>query len=234
MNLKAEAKGSHPSRTSREKLTPKEKEFLTNNLKRGGGLVVYENVRNKWEWIKWAKKLGVCIKCAEKGHRSAECTADKPKSDKKPKKLLNTVVQDNSIDSEMEPDLEYLGSMTNRGDFLLMYHYEINVRDGTVLLDTRAMKNYISRRFAEAANLKFKGTAELRSVRLPNGQDMKVLGQCEFKLGMSEWTGTVHMTVLDLQYPPREPSHQAKSQLKGRILHMNNFTTIVQIFMPIY
>jgi hypothetical protein len=33
------------------KLTPKEKEFLKNNIKRGGGLVVYENVRNKSEWI---------------------------------------------------------------------------------------------------------------------------------------------------------------------------------------
>jgi hypothetical protein len=28
---------------------------------------------------------------------------------------------------------------------------------------------------------------------------MKVLGQCEFALGMSEWTGTVCTTVLDLE-----------------------------------
>ena len=203
-NVKPDRKGSHGSsqRINREKLTPKEKEFLTSNLRRGGGLVVYENVRNKWEWINWAKRLGVCITCAGKGHRSAECPVAPSKHGEKPKKLLNTMVQDNSIDrsSEMEPDLEYLSSMTNRGDVLLMYHCEINGRKGTVLLDTGATKNYVSQRFAEEANLKFRGTAEpQRSVRLPNGQDMKVLGQCGFTLGMSEWTGIVHATVLDLK-----------------------------------
>ena len=199
-NPKPDAKGSHHpgQRINREKLTLKEKEFLTSNLRRGGGLVVYENVRNKWEWINWARKLGVCITCAGKGHRSIECPLVQSKQGEKQPKKLNAMVQDNSIDSGIEPDLEYLCSMTNRGDVLLMYHCKINGRNGTVLLDTGATKNYVSRRFAEQANLKFRDTAEPHSMRLPNGQDMKILGQCEFMLGMSEWTGMVHATVLDL------------------------------------
>jgi hypothetical protein len=200
-DLKSDAKESHSGNNnySREQLTPKEREFLSSNLKRGGGLIVYEHLRNKREWIRWAMKLSVCIKYAGKGYRSAECTVGDPKPGEKWK--LTAMVQDDSMDrsSGMEPDSEYLCSMTNRGDVLLMYHCDVNGRRGTVLLDTGATKNYVSRRFAEAANLKFKGTAEPHSVKLPNRQDMKFLGQCEFKLGMSEWTGMVNVTVLDLE-----------------------------------
>src|SRR4030095_12846387 len=54
--------------------------------------------------------------------------------------------------------------------------------------------------YAEKANLRFRDTVEPQrsSVNLPNGQDMKILGECEFKLQMSEWTGMVMATVLEL------------------------------------
>ncbi|TMC16245.1 MAG: hypothetical protein E6J34_20320 [Chloroflexi bacterium] len=86
---------------SRDRLTEKEKDFLENNIKRGGGLVVHEHVRNKSEWIRWAMRLGVCIKCAERGHRLDDCKAGTPSkpSDKK----LNAMVQDD-IDSVMDID----------------------------------------------------------------------------------------------------------------------------------
>jgi hypothetical protein len=57
----ANSHGSHSINISREKLTPTEKTFLTYNIKRGGGMVINEGLRKKFEWIKWAKKDGVCI-----------------------------------------------------------------------------------------------------------------------------------------------------------------------------
>jgi hypothetical protein len=66
-----------------EQLTSREKGFLKNNIKCGGGLVVNENVQNKVEWIEWMRRENLCIKCAGKGHRIAECTVGSSKpSDK--------------------------------------------------------------------------------------------------------------------------------------------------------
>src|SRR5271169_4372616 len=183
------------AKVTRDKLTEKEREFLTNNINRGGGLIVYEKVQNKLEWINWAKKIGVCIRCAVKGHRADNCKAGMSQ----PAEKLNAIVaQDNSVDSAMDPDSSYLCSIHDRKDVLLMYHCILNKVRGTTLLDTGATRNYISRKFAEKANIKFKDTTELRNVRLPSGQDMKILGKCEFKLEMSEWSGMVEAIVLDL------------------------------------
>src|SRR4030095_4712366 len=91
---------------SHEKLTPKEKTFLTSNINRGGGLVINEGLRNKFGWIKWATKIGVCRKCAGKGHRMAECTA----GEVKPSEKLNAMddhVPDKNVDSGMDIDSEY-------------------------------------------------------------------------------------------------------------------------------
>ena len=86
-------------------------------------------------------------------------------------------------------------------DLLMMYHCEINKVLGTTLVDTGATRNYISARYAKKANLRFsRGDANsLRNIRLPNGQNMTILGQCEFELKMSQWTGTVVATILDLE-----------------------------------
>ena len=107
----------------------------------------------------------------------------------KPKKALNAIFQNDSIDvsSRIELDLEYLYSITNQGDVLLMYHCTINGRTSIVLIDTGARNNYVLQRFAEKASLKFRDTVELQcSMSLPNGQNMKVIGQCGFMLEISE------------------------------------------------
>jgi len=51
---------------SREKLTPREKSFLTQNIEHGGGMIVNEGLHKKWEWIKMVRKHSVCLKCAGK------------------------------------------------------------------------------------------------------------------------------------------------------------------------
>ena len=108
---------------------------------------------------------------------------------------------EDNVDSAMDPDSEYLCSIHDRSNILMMYNCEVSKVQGTVLADTGASRNYISARYAKKANLRFrKGDADsLRSIKLPNGQDMKILGQCEFELKMSEWTGTVVATILDLE-----------------------------------
>jgi hypothetical protein len=164
-------------------------------------MVVNEELRKKWDWIKWARKENVCIKCAGKGHRIAECTAGTSKPGEKDK--LNAMldhIQDNN-DSEMDLDSSYLCSVHDRKDVLMMYRCKVNKVPGTTLADTGATRNYISARYAKKANLSFKrGEANSRrSVRLPSGQDMRILGQCEFELTMSEWSGTVVATILDLE-----------------------------------
>ena len=78
-------------------------------------MVIYERIRNKREWIHWAMRLAVCIKCAAKGHHSMECTVADFKPGEKQRLNAITMAQDNSIDSSngMEHDLEYLCSITD-------------------------------------------------------------------------------------------------------------------------
>jgi Retroviral aspartyl protease len=157
---------------------------------------------NGLKWIKWATRLKLCIKCAAKDHDSTNCMVGNHSSKPAEKRMLNAIdeVQDNIDSNGMELDSEYLCSIHNRKDILMMHHCIVNGRGGSALLDTGATKNYISRHFAEKANLKFKGTVKSKSrmVKLPNGQYIKVLGECEFELGMSEWAEVVKVTVLDL------------------------------------
>ena len=69
-----------------------------------------------------------------------------------------------------------------------------------MLFNTKVIKNYIFRRFAEKVNLKFREySLTLCSVKLLNDQIMKILSECEFTLTMSEWTGTMVAIVLDLE-----------------------------------
>ncbi len=90
-------------------------------------MIVHERVCNKWEWIKWAKREGICTKCAGKGHRITECTAGGSKSGEKAlnsNAMLNHM-QDN-VDNEMDSDSEYLCSIHDRTDVLMMYHCEVS------------------------------------------------------------------------------------------------------------
>jgi hypothetical protein len=50
-----------------------EKKFLESNIQKGGGVPVKENVQRKSEWINWAKREKVCIKCCGKGHFASDC-----------------------------------------------------------------------------------------------------------------------------------------------------------------
>jgi hypothetical protein len=77
--------------------------------------------------------------------------------------------------------------------------YDAHFVDGVVLLDTGAIKNYISAEYAKRANIKFLDKSESRTVALPNGGTMKVLGQCKVDVKISEWEGTVEVTILDMQ-----------------------------------
>jgi hypothetical protein len=122
----------------------------------------------------------------------AECTAagSKPSATESSRARLTTMLnrmQDN-VDSKIDPDVEYLYSIHDRSDILMMYYYEVSQVQGTALANTGATKNYISARYAKRANLRFTrvDADSLRSIRLPNEQDMKILGQCEFKLKMPE------------------------------------------------
>ena len=84
----------------------------------------------------------------------AECTA----GEVKPGEKLNTMdhVPDKNVDSGMDIDSEYLCTIHDRKDILMYYHCEINKVQGTALADTAATRNYISRKYAEKANLRFR------------------------------------------------------------------------------
>jgi Retroviral aspartyl protease len=124
----------------------------------------------------------------------------KPSGKDKPDKLGAMIDQmHDSIDSGIDQDQDYLCSIHNCDNTLMLYHCEANKVRGTALLDTGATKNYISRRYAERANLKFMRMGDSQcSIRLPSGKLMRILGYCEFELKLSEWTGTVIAAILDL------------------------------------
>src|SRR5256714_15101590 len=69
---------------------------------------------------------------------------------------------------------------------------------GIVLLDYGATRNYISLAYAKRARLEIRQDAVNRSVRMPNGQTMRVYGTAEIVLDIAEWRGKVRGVVLDL------------------------------------
>ena len=93
-------------------------------------------------------------------------------------------------------DYEYLTSLCERKDRLMTYGCKIKDRKGKALTDSGATRNYISKDYATKSNLRI-NKSNARSVKLPNGRTMRVLGLCEFELQLSEWTGLVRAIVLD-------------------------------------
>ena len=99
-----------------------------------------------------ARKHGVCLKCAGKRHRIAECTVggSKPGTTESNGGKLAAMLdhmQDN-IDSAIHPDSEYLCSISEHtSNILMMYHCEVGKVPGTVLANMGATKNYV--RFCE-------------------------------------------------------------------------------------
>ena len=193
---------------SREKLKHNERTFLTNNVAKGGGTYIFPNVQKKLEWIKWARKDKLCMKCAAKGHVGENCTvaesSGKESNSRNGKDRLHTTVttMEEQGYSEMNTDSEYLCSIRERDRkdlMLMMYDCEVNRVQGTALADTGATLNYISSDYASRSNIPFLEKCSARSVQLPSGDKMNVLGHCTFLMTMGEWSGRVQATILDIK-----------------------------------
>ena len=122
---------------------------------------------------------------------------------KKDEQEINALVSEMenrlSIDSEMENDLEYLCSIATSPSPLAMYKCIVNKTGGTALGDFGATGVYVSRKYAEKANLKFVRPKEPKVVNLASGQTMSILGYCSFDLTLGEWTGPVSAAILDIK-----------------------------------
>ena len=197
---------------SREKLSKKEKSFLNSNILKGGGSYIFPDVQKKLEWIKWAKRDGLCMKCASKGHIGEKCEVAKEhgkESAQSRNEIKNSVhsmlmeIEANEAGhSTIDSDAEYLCSVLdpNRKDLILMmYDCEVNKLEGTALGDPGATMTYISSEYAKRANVRFLEKSTSRAVQLPNGNQMKILGYCEFFMKMGEWSGWVQAKILDLK-----------------------------------
>src|SRR6266480_7973534 len=199
---------------SREKLTNNERSFLTSNIQRGGGAYIYPNVQKKWDWIKWARKERVCVKCASKNHLGDTCSAQVKDTDKGSDHshksggknglhaMITAMEAEEAGHSEMNPDTQYLCSVPDksRKDLsLMMYNCEVNDSKGITLGDPGATLVYINTEYARRSNVRFLEKTKSRTVSLPNGTEMKILGHCEFLMTMGEWSGWVQATILDMK-----------------------------------
>ena len=92
-------------------LTDGEKSFLKMNITRGGGLFIRRETQMKSAWMEWARKEGLCTKCAAKGHHWRQCTVEERK--KNGNKKFNAV-QETSSDSAMDDYEDYLSSLSER------------------------------------------------------------------------------------------------------------------------
>ena len=156
-----------------------------------------------------AKKANVCIQCGQKGHLRSKCDVAKAAAEKERdnQRMLATMqsAENNPVDtSAMQEDYEYFVSICDsKGpplSALMMYDCEVNKVHGTALADCGAVKTYISHSYAKKANVKFlkKPHDKDRKVKLPNGQEMQVLGYCQIYLKLSEWEGMVEAIILDI------------------------------------
>jgi hypothetical protein len=153
---------------SREKLRSTERSFLTSDIAKGGGTYIYPYVQKKLEWIKWARKEKLCVKCASKSHsgeNSSPIAKDAGKgSDSRNggKNSLHAVIMAMEAEEagrrEMNPDGQYLCSVqdsTRKDLILLMYDCEVNKLKGIALGDPGATMTYISNDYARRSNVRF-------------------------------------------------------------------------------
>jgi hypothetical protein len=183
-------------------LTDGEKKFLKSNCERGGGLVIRKDTRMKSEWQGMARKEGRCIICAAKGHTFMQCTAEK---DAARRKQLNTM-ESRSVHTPIEQDDAYdethdvdrLCTLSQQKNTLMVYQCQVNRRNGRAMTDTGATRVFISKKYALATNVKWLQKDKFHNVKLPNGDTIKVLGNCEFELQLSEWSGPVQATIIDI------------------------------------
>ena len=194
---------THQTPYDTSKLTPNESKFLEANIQRGGGLLLREALQKKRVWVTRAMKENRCIKCAAVGHRADACSVETSASSKNNFEQVNTLAAEMesrlSLDSEMQDDLEYLYSIATSASPLAMYKCIVNSARGTALGDFGATRVYVSRKYAEQANLKFIRPEMSTVVKLASGQKMTILGYCSFDLTLGEWTGPVKAAILDIK-----------------------------------
>ena len=154
------------------------------------------------------------MKCASKNHLGDTCSVQVKDTDKGSdhshksggKNGLHAMIMAMEAEeagrSEMNPDTQYLCSVQDksRKDLsLMMYNCEVNDSKGTALGDPGATLVYINAEYARHSNVRFLEKTKSRTVSLPNGTEMKILGHCEFLMTMGEWSGWVQATILDMK-----------------------------------
>ena len=115
--------------------------------------------------------------------------------------MLNSTQGSNAMDIESycsSVEIERLCAMAEQRNTLMLYDCEVNKSRGTATTDSGATKNFTSKEYALCSNLKI-DKANTQDVLLPNGNKMRILGECTFEMRMSEWKGNVHATVIDIQ-----------------------------------
>jgi hypothetical protein len=95
-------------------------------------------------------------------------------------------------------DLEYLFSMTQREETLMVYDCQVNGHDGVAMTDSGATRVFLKKTYAEDSNIQF-DKSQARDVQLPNGSTMRIVGECNCDMMMSGWKRPVHGIIVDLQ-----------------------------------
>ncbi|TMC16709.1 MAG: DDE-type integrase/transposase/recombinase, partial [Chloroflexi bacterium] len=160
------------------------------------GKFVGKDVKAVQEWVGLSQEKGVCRNCAAKGHFSLRCPLKKNNNGGKGQGQLNALIP--GVNSEIQQDLDYLFSIVERTP-LAMFPCSIDRTLGIAMLDTGATRIYISLEYAKSIGLRIYESPDAQVVRVPNGQAMRVHGETEFTLQISEWRGKVNATVLDMK-----------------------------------
>src|SRR5947199_484606 len=179
-----------------EKLTLDQRRRLERLIEAGGGKFVGKDVKAVQEWVGLSQEKGVCRNCAAKGHFSLRCPLKKNNNGGKGQGQLNALIP--GVNSEIQQDLDYLFSIVERTP-LAMFPCSIDRTLGIAMLDTGATRIYISLEYAKSIGLRIYESPDAQVVRVPNGQAMRVHGETEFTLQISEWRGKVNATVLDMK-----------------------------------
>jgi hypothetical protein len=98
------------SNSENRPLTENEKEWLTKNVKRGGGKYIFDNIQKHSEWRQIADKIRACYQCGAVGHDQRKCLVRPPKRTES----LHSIIDLQSIPSLFEPGaLDHLNSTFN-------------------------------------------------------------------------------------------------------------------------
>ena len=166
-------------------LTPEQKRRVERLMEKDGGEFVGKVIRDNPEWIKMSDEKHRCYNCAGRGHVARKCPIQKQAGDQ-----LNAMIPDyEDVGSSMQEDIDYLCALAECSTSLALFPCAIDRCMGIAFLDYGATRNYISRAYAKRARLEIRQDAVNRSVRMLNGQTMRVYGTAEIVLDIAEWVG---------------------------------------------